>query len=139
MLESGSVSIGLPDSIARSHPAPAVPSLHVRHAPEPDRPARDRPGVTQGELAEHAGVLTCTARRHLTELVGEGTVLSEEDGRAHCYWLADRAQPAASAPVLTEAEFKGASRSVVSRGAARATTASTRSKIEGSAEPPDVG
>jgi predicted DNA-binding transcriptional regulator YafY len=68
-----------------------------------------RSGLSQGELADRTGVSTRTARRHLTALVEEGTVVASADGPARRYRLADHAQPVAPAPPLTDPEMEALS------------------------------
>ncbi len=65
------------------------------------------PGLSQQELADRAGVSTRTARRHLTALVEEGTVLFDTDGPTHHYRLADHAYPLDTPPpTFTEGEME---------------------------------
>ncbi|MEM1044344.1 MAG: WYL domain-containing protein [Bacteroidota bacterium] len=63
-----------------------------------------RPGLAQHEVADRLGVATRTARRHLTALQAEGTVLAIPDGPASRYRLADGAHPATPVPRLTDDE-----------------------------------
>lgn len=65
-----------------------------------------RSGLSQSEIAARASISTRTARRHLTELAREGTVLVSADGPTRRYRLADHAQPIAPAPQLTEPEME---------------------------------
>lgn len=63
-----------------------------------------RPGLAQHEIADRLGVSTRTARRHLTDLGRDGTVVVTPDGAALRYALSEAAHPAHPVPHLTDAE-----------------------------------
>lgn len=68
-----------------------------------------RSGLTQSELAARLRISTRTARRHLTDLVDDGTVCVDADGPARRYRLAEGATPAVTPPKWTEAETEALS------------------------------
>ena len=61
-----------------------------------------RPGLVQHELADRLGISTRQARRHLTGLERDGTVVAAPHGPATRYRLADGAHPATPVPHLTD-------------------------------------
>ncbi|MDT7858123.1 WYL domain-containing protein [Rubrivirga sp. S365] len=63
-----------------------------------------RPGLAQAELAARVPLSTRQARRHLTALEAEGTVVATADGPATRYRLADGAHPATPVPRFTDDE-----------------------------------
>lgn len=67
------------------------------------------PNLSQQEVARRLGVSERTARRHLAELVEEGTILVTPDGPARRYRLADHAYPAPALPRFIEAEAEALS------------------------------
>lgn len=63
-----------------------------------------RPGLTQADLADRAGLSARQARRHLAALAAAGHLVATPDGPALRYRLADGARPAVAVPRLSDRE-----------------------------------
>src|SRR5690554_4163369 len=98
-----------PDKVVRYSDRAAVFSPDT-HRPSPMSATRAHllailqahPGLSQQAVAGRARVSERTARRHLRELVDDGSVLVTPDGTARRYRLADHAYAVAPAPMFTE-------------------------------------
>lgn len=88
------------------------PPNSSQHVPMSDTHARllrllhTAPGLSQQTIARRLGVSERTARRHLTALTDDGTILVSPDGPARRYRLADHAYPIAPAPEFTDGEME---------------------------------